>query len=184
MLIQAVQQLQRQLEHWRLWQPAEQRGPLGAHLLAEAPQNRYLLTWRKKLAVALAGYNGCMVLQGESPRNSLWVVGREDSVQWVRKIYFRLTLLVDELSKYYKPDPQEFPPELCWPNWVRSQHLRWRGKMVHALSTAMELGVQAEQQELGLEADDSLVKELKLAKRWAKQHLVRTPTRKVKKKSK
>jgi hypothetical protein len=94
-LVLASQQAQYWMERDRLARSAEQQGMIGSFLLLESPAEQLLTTWRRMLAIQMAGYSGCRVLKGQKPRASLWIVGREVTVRLVRRAYLPLTVKVE-----------------------------------------------------------------------------------------
>jgi hypothetical protein len=175
-LVKAVQQAQFLMECSRLSRPANQQGTISNSLLMEAPAAMQLPTWRRLLAIQLSGYNGCRVIRGQSPRNSLWIVGRDITIKSVRRVYLPLTVKLEELAQIAQPTQQEIP-QPAKRQWFRKWKSQWRISLVHDLDYAMEAGVKEAQESMGLYPDASLRWEQKTVLRWMKQYLQLMPLR-------
>lgn len=177
-LIKAAKQAQFLLEQDRLQRPVGQQGAIGSFLLREAPAAKHLAVWLRMLAIQFAGYNGCRVIRGQSPKNSLWIVGRDVVVKPVRRAYLTMTVKLEELAQQAQPPPNEVPPQdNSKRQWARKQKNSWRMALMRELDSALEEGAKEAQEALGLYPDTSLKWEQKTVLRWMKQYLQLMPLR-------
>lgn len=176
-LVLAVKQAQYLMERDRLARKAAQQGMIGSFLLLESLTETMMTTWRTRLAVPLAGYSGCRVLNGQSPRNSLWIVGREVSVRLVRRVYLPLIVKVEELAQGLRPDPKDIPAT-GRNHWYKTLRHNWRMNLIRDLDDAMIAGVKSAQESMDLYPDASLKWEQKTVRRWMQQYLKLMPLRK------